>query len=82
MSDIRFEGTADLRSLSAPGVGDLRDLVILAGASCFAGADGTPNCLDISFEDAVAIEVLVPRLAQGGRSLTRGARLPLTLGRS
>lgn len=62
VSDIRFEGILDVR-VFAPLLGDVCQLVAIGGMNCFACADGTPTCLDLSFEDAVANEVQMRSLA-------------------
>jgi len=64
VSDIRFAGIIDARVFAPLNIGDACLLVAIAGIQCFACADGTPNCLDFSFEDAVAHEVAMPRLVR------------------
>lgn len=63
VSNIHFTATADLRAFVPLGLGDPCTLLQIVGLTCFACADGTPNCLDVSFEHAVANEIQMPRLA-------------------
>jgi hypothetical protein len=54
VDQIRFAATTDMLPLTALGVGDVCQLIVIAGITCVPCPNGSPTCLDVVMEDGVA----------------------------
>ena len=56
IGEIRFAARSDMQLVAARGIVDVCQLVLIAGVQCIpCRPNGAPTCLDIAFEDGVAM---------------------------